>query len=85
MKKDKISVFSNDNFYYKNQILHYQNKNTFTLIDLLGDKFKVNLISRKNKFKTVSKKKFLNLHHENFFSLIKRIINKKTVSFFLSR
>ena len=25
MKKDKISVFSNDNFYYKNQILHYQN------------------------------------------------------------
>ena len=81
MKKDKISVFSNDNFYYKNQILHYQNKNTFTLIDLLGDKFKVNLISRKNKFKTVSKKKFLNLHHENFFSLIKRIINKENCKF----
>ena len=82
MKKDKIFFFSNNNFYYNNQKLHYQNKNTFTLIDLLGDKFKVNLISRKNKFKTVSKKKFLNLHHENFFSLIKRIINKENCKFF---
>ena len=57
MKKDNISVFSNDNFYYKNQILHYQNKNTFTLINLLRNKFRVNLISRKDKFKTINKKK----------------------------
>lgn len=82
MKKDKISVFSNDNFYYKNQTLFYQNKNTFTLIDLLRDKFKINLISRKNKLKTINKKKFFSLHHENFFSLIKKIINKEKCKFF---
>ena len=81
MKKDNISVFSNDNFYYKNQILHYQNKNTFTLINLLRNKFRVNLISRKDKFKTINKKKFLNLNHENFFSLIKKIIYKENYRF----
>ena len=82
MKKDKIFVFSNDNFYYKNRILHYQNKNTFTLIDLLKDKFEVNLISRKNKFKTINKKKFLDLHYHNFFTLIKKIIYEKNSRFF---
>ena len=82
MKKNKIFIFSNDNFYYKNQILHYQNKNTFTLINLLSDKFEISLISRKNRHKITNKKKISYINHENFFSLIYKIINKEKCKFF---
>ena len=57
MKKNNIIVFSNDNFNFINKFLYFQNKNTLTIIDILRDKFKIRLISKGNKFKTINKKK----------------------------
>ena len=54
--KKKIVVFSNDSFYYQNNFLNYQNKNTQTIIDILNSKFNIHLISRKS-FKKITGKK----------------------------
>ena len=82
MKKNSIFVFSNDNLYQKNNYLYYQNKNTLTLIDLLNEEFEVCLISRKNKFKTIGKKKIPGIIHETLFSLIKKIMISRNYKFF---
>lgn len=86
MKKlNNLYIFSNDNFFYKKNFLYYQNKNTQTIIDILSGKFKVNLISKKNKNKFVNKKKLKNVQISNFFSLLKdAFFNKKINFFFIS-
>ena len=81
MKKDNIIVFSNDNFNYINKFLHFQNKNTFTIIDILRRKFEIKLISKRNKIKTVKKKKINNIAIENFFNFIKNIKNYSDLKF----
>ena len=55
--KKKIVVFSNDSFYYQNNFLNYQNKNSQTIIDILNSKFNIHLISRKSFKKITGKKK----------------------------
>ena len=82
MKKKGVVVFSNDSFYYKNKFLHYQNKNTQTIIDILNSKFQVFLISRDNQKKTTGKRKIENLTMCNISSLIKNIKSDQNFKFF---
>ena len=81
MKKNNIIVFSNDNFNFINKFLYFQNKNTLTIIDILRDKFKIRLISKGNKFKTINKKKVENVVKGNFFNLIKTIKGNNDIKF----
>ena len=69
--KKKIVVFSNDSFYYQNNFLNYQNKNTQTIIDILNSKFNIHLISRKSFKKITGKKKIKQIEMNKIKLLIK--------------
>ena len=79
--KKKIVVFSNDSFYYQNNFLNYQNKNTQTIIDILNSKFNIHLISRKSLKKTTGKKKIKQIETNKIKLLIKDIKKNKDLRF----
>lgn len=81
MKMDKIVVFSNDNFDYRNNLIYYQNKNTQTIIDILSEKFNILLVSKKNRQRTTDKKKFKYLKFNNIYNLLKSIIRNRNLKF----
>ena len=81
MKMDKIVVFSNDNFDYRNNLIYYQNKNTQTIIDILSEKFNILLVSKKNRQRTTDKKKFKYLKFNNIYNLLKSIIRNRNLMF----